>query len=1254
MTTELEFTINTALDAFASIIVSNRASFERSLWLVDDKLLSRQDYGSCLTLYEQLGIESNDFIKVFGRYWRSPENFKKIEDLMKSFRIVELSYGVRFIAVSDTDLSPDDIRSMTTLELNDTRCIQIGKEVRNRVEKAVKIFQANADASTSNEDEDMDTSNDRETSMVSNGSSLDTSNDGDEDEEMDTNSLMSIDTQTSMPLENMLFDDDGYIRKDISKALMKGFKSRKELKPHEMNLLGCIFKKALNNHYDKSFKELKSILLPTSSGPCKVTVVPSTYKQNANSKPESIARTKRRHMLKVTEYVSLLQSPALKESMIEILFQENPIMARGITKRFFNKHCRLGIDQTIAHQVYVGFNDYKTKLFQRNWRYESGGFLLFANPDKVAAAKKHWFNQTFRTLMYMVKRMQKVVKCKGGPNKVRDQKVLVTSVRPIEQLMLSALNLLNSGQFVSGNKCFRTPWNVHDDFSDSLVVKFSIDAGGGSTKMILNIVNVAKPQSMEHVRVVFHFKGVKDTEANVRIAAFEEDSIIRRDMEAVCNRRCVILTLPMQLSQDVKTTQLAVAINSDSNHNIHSPQPLPKPSGTTLIRAEEISDDNKMGIVLLDFTSVTATKILVAGEREVLGFSFFGGSSNECLATVLFREPMKCQHLSVDTVPMGVEQILAGGVLSADLAFLSTFIGHQGASARNPCVFCLALLCNMKNIFCSTTPAAARRTMQSIMQDYEQFEDLYENQPEQLRTKALRTRVTQNNSHSIAHMWLAFIPIILVPLLHVRIGITRSILDMVFDFCLKIEQLYDGDNPKTEQSARLELNKLIAFNTWLDQHNTDIDGLIQEEDEQMKAMMMRLSRIQDILDNPRYGEATKATYQAKLAEAEADMKELEEQQMSDDEIDLAVQLSELKPIVENNIVHLRQILAKHGKISKSIIVQVLKKNGVDIQVYFSGVINGPDCFQLAKKAQAIMEGITKAMLEEFGDDARLNTAMVKFNTQMQAILLPWYDIKRFMTATGRHSQQAMSTFEADITRMKTAILDLVVESPPLEGDENPIRLPTTLKCHDLFDFNDNGESPSHIVEQVRQFECTGNLDEQNIEMTHAVYNQLQRNFGNIRGRQQSKMCFREIHLRNRRVVREAIEKMKAATSREPRSGQRTAPQVVADDREDETDIVDLPFDDLESLPSNLQEHELDINENAALRGPTNTQHDDYDSLSEESKKLLLGMHTKIVACPCCQMRFVGTGACRIHCYDAHDLSKVVFDGESVTTVTTVR
>ena len=185
MTTELEFAVNFALDAFASIIVSNRASFEQSLWLVDDKLLSRQHYGSCLTLYEQIGIESNDFIKVFGRYWRSPENFKKIEDLMKSFRIVELSYGVRFIAVSDTDLSPDDIRTMTTLELNDTRCIQIGKEVRNRVEKAVKIFKANADASTSNEDEDMDTSNDRETSMVSNGSSLDTPNNGDEDEEME-------------------------------------------------------------------------------------------------------------------------------------------------------------------------------------------------------------------------------------------------------------------------------------------------------------------------------------------------------------------------------------------------------------------------------------------------------------------------------------------------------------------------------------------------------------------------------------------------------------------------------------------------------------------------------------------------------------------------------------------------------------------------------------------------------------------------------------------------------------------------------------------------------------------------------------------------------------------------------------------------------------------------------------------------------------------------------------------------------------
>ena len=57
---------------------------------------------------------------------------------------------------------------------------------------------------------------------------------------------------------------------------------------------------------------------------------------------------------------------------------------------------------------------------------------------------------------------------------------------------------------------FKAPFDA-SGFDEKLLVKTSIDAGGGITKCIQNPVNVVKLQGIEWVRPNFAFRGVKDT-----------------------------------------------------------------------------------------------------------------------------------------------------------------------------------------------------------------------------------------------------------------------------------------------------------------------------------------------------------------------------------------------------------------------------------------------------------------------------------------------------------------------------------------------------------------------------------------------------------------------------------------------------------------------------------------------------------------------------------------------------------------------
>jgi len=286
-----------------------------------------------------------------------------------------------------------------------------------------------------------------------------------------------------------------------------------------------------------------------------------------------------------------------------------------------------------------------------------------------------------------------------------------------------------------------------------------------------------------------------------------------------------------------------------------------------------------------------------------------------------------------------------------------------------------------------------------------------------------------------------------------------------------------------------------------------------------------------------------------------------------------------------------------------------------------------------------MDEITKDMLEKFKDDDDLTKAIRAFDTQMKAILKSWYANMRFMTSTNLHTDAAIKTFKSEVAETKDAIFDLVVRNPPLTGDDNPLKLMTTLKSHMMFAKDPN--SLSHVTKDADDFHITGAFDEQSGERTHADVNQLNGRYCNVRGVRKKVLIIQEFLFIRSEMVRGRIVRMLEKTSRTNTStANRSAPQLIDDN--DRARLTNEIEDDDGSLPSTeLTEEEKKMNDADYLCGPINEQHKDYESLSDADKVLLCGMvDTKIIACPKCldSKRFIGQGAFKIHCAEVHNPS----------------
>ena len=66
----------------------------------------------------------------------------------------------------------------------------------------------------------------------------------------------------------------------------------------------------------------------------------------------------------------------------------------------------------------------------------------------------------------------------------------------------------------SSSEYFKVPFSL-SNFYDAIFTKVSMDKSGGSTRTMLNLVNVKTSQSLTHLKLLGSFDGSKDSYANL-------------------------------------------------------------------------------------------------------------------------------------------------------------------------------------------------------------------------------------------------------------------------------------------------------------------------------------------------------------------------------------------------------------------------------------------------------------------------------------------------------------------------------------------------------------------------------------------------------------------------------------------------------------------------------------------------------------------------------------------------------------------
>ena len=255
------------------------------------------------------------------------------------------------------------------------------------------------------------------------------------------------------------------------------------------------------------------------------------------------------------------------------------------------------------------------------------------------------------------------------------------------------------------------------------------DTGAKSNKGLASLVNVLCPQSQKNSITFFEMTG-KDPRENMKCGPFNDKRRIRPELEAIVNRRVVYLSLIFG-----KEIRSCLVINTDDSHSFEKPSPIaPQLENFKEYTPSSVAPicrpfDNSL--VKINFTLIVEVRLLVnASTKNIDGICFVLAAQvgqtellddTNTLVCVYFQTPLS-QEGPISVYPT-VEQYLLAGVFVNDLEFVSMFLGHQGASARYMCMFCLATKNLVKEGFRGAGCTAVKRTIEQMFKwgkDYEE------------------------------------------------------------------------------------------------------------------------------------------------------------------------------------------------------------------------------------------------------------------------------------------------------------------------------------------------------------------------------------------------------------------------------------------------------------------------------------------------------------------------------------------------------
>ena len=169
-----------------------------------------------------------------------------------------------------------------------------------------------------------------------------------------------------------------------------------------------------------------------------------------------------------------------------------------------------------------------------------------------------------------------------------------------------------------------------------------------------------------------------------------------------------------------------------------------------------------------------------------------------------------CYKDGVDPPQFDIHRYLLAGIFTGDLDFLANFLGHQGASARWLCMFCLARNSELHRAFRQAGDPQRFRKRQgvtSIKELYKTYKREYLDLDPKLKTKAKREQVTRELSFNVVGLPLADVlfDVIAPATMRIILGLTKKI----YDYLLALFSRLEETEEKKLRDTRLTNSALV-------------------------------------------------------------------------------------------------------------------------------------------------------------------------------------------------------------------------------------------------------------------------------------------------------------------------------------------------------------------------------------------------------------------------------------------------------------